>query len=61
MQRFNTQSKLNVAHMTWEHIFQAFYLSFANSNLVHEMFLRQKETYAPLQDKARGLNIHDGK
>jgi hypothetical protein len=29
--------------------------------LVHEMSLRQKGTYAPPQDKARGLNIHDGK
>jgi hypothetical protein len=29
--------------------------------LVHEMSLRQKGTYAPQQDKARGLNIHDGK
>jgi hypothetical protein len=25
MQRFSTQSKLNSAHMTWEHIFQAFF------------------------------------
>jgi hypothetical protein len=46
MQRFSTQSKLNLAHMTWEHIFQAFYISFSNSNLVHEMSLRQKGTYA---------------
>jgi hypothetical protein len=29
--------------------------------LVHEMPLRQKGTYAPPQDKAWGLNIHDGK
>jgi hypothetical protein len=29
--------------------------------LVHEMSLRQKGTYAPSQDKAWGLNIHDGK
>jgi hypothetical protein len=29
--------------------------------LVHEMSLRQKETYAPPQDKATRLNIHDGK
>jgi hypothetical protein len=29
--------------------------------LVHEMSLRQKGTYAPPQDKAWGLNIHDGK
>jgi hypothetical protein len=29
--------------------------------LLHEMSLRQKGTYAPPQDKARGLNIHDGK
>jgi hypothetical protein len=61
MQRFSTQSKLNLAHMTWEHIFLAFYISFLDSNLVHEMSLRQKATYAPPQDKARGLNIHDGK
>jgi hypothetical protein len=61
MQRFSTQSKLNLAHMTWEHIFQAIYISFSDSYLVHEMSLRQKGTYAPLQDKAWGLNIHDGK
>jgi hypothetical protein len=61
MQRFSTQSKLNLAHMTWEYNFQAFYISLSDSNLVHEMFLRQKGTYAPPQDKARGLNIHDGK
>jgi hypothetical protein len=47
--------------MTWEHIFQAFYTSFSDSYLVHEMSLRQKGTYAPPQDKARGLNIHGGK
>jgi hypothetical protein len=61
MQRFSTQRKLNLVHMTWEHIFQAFYISFSDSKLVHEMFLRQKGTYAPPQDKARGLNIHDDK
>jgi hypothetical protein len=43
MQRFSTHSKLNSAHMTWEHIFQAFYISFSDSYLVHEMSLRQKE------------------
>jgi hypothetical protein len=47
--------------MTWEHIFQAFYISFSDSHLVPEMSLRQKGTYAPPQHKARGLNIHDGK
>jgi hypothetical protein len=47
--------------MTWEHIFQAFYISFSDSSLVHEMSLRQKGTYAPPQDKIRGLNIHDDK
>jgi hypothetical protein len=57
MEQFSTQSKLNLAHMTWEHIFQAIYISF----LVHEISLRQKGTYAPPQDKARGLNVHDGK
>jgi hypothetical protein len=61
MQQFSTHIKLNLAHMTWEHIFQALYISFSDSNLVHEMSLRQKGTYAPPQDKARGLNIHDGK
>jgi hypothetical protein len=50
---YSTQSKLNLAHMTWENI--------SDSNLVHEMSLRQKGTYAPPQDNARGLNIHDGK
>jgi hypothetical protein len=47
--------------MTWEHIFQAIFILFSDSYLVHEMSLRQKETYAPLKDKAWGLNIHDGK
>jgi hypothetical protein len=61
MQRFSTQSKLNLAHMTWENIFQPIYISFSDSYLVHGMSLRQKGTYAPPQDKARGLNIHNGK
>jgi hypothetical protein len=61
MQHISTQSKLNSAHMTWEHIFQAFYISFSDSYLVHEMSLRRKGTYAPPQDEARELNIHDGK
>jgi hypothetical protein len=47
--------------MTWEHIFQAIYISFSDSYLVHEMSLRQKGTYTPPQDEAWGLNIHDGK
>jgi hypothetical protein len=61
MQRFSTQNKLNLAHMTWEHNFQAIFISFSDSYLVHEMSLRQKGTYAPPQDKVWGLNIHDGK
>jgi hypothetical protein len=61
MQRFSTQSKLNLAYMTWKHIFQVIYISFSDSYLVHEMSLRQKGTFAPPTDKARGLNIHDGK
>jgi hypothetical protein len=61
MQRFSTQSKMILAHMTWEHIFQEIYISFSDSYLLHEMSLRQKGTYAPPQAKARGLNIHDGK
>jgi hypothetical protein len=61
MQWFSTQSKLNVAYMTWEHIFQAIYISFSDSYLVHEMSLRQKGTYVPPQDNSRGLNIHDDK
>jgi hypothetical protein len=52
MQWFSTQSNLNSAHITWEHIFQAIYISFSDSYLVHEMSLRQKGTYAPPQDKA---------
>jgi hypothetical protein len=51
MQRLSTQSKLNLAHMTWEHIVQAFCISFSDSYLVHEMSLRQKGTYAPPQGK----------
>jgi hypothetical protein len=47
--------------MTWEHIFQAIYISFSDAYMVHEMSLRQKGTYASPQDKAWGLNIHDGK
>jgi hypothetical protein len=35
--------------------------SFSDSYLIHKMSWRQKETYAPPQDEARGLNIHDGK
>jgi hypothetical protein len=61
MQRFSTQSKLNLAHMTWQHIFQALYFSFSDCKLVHEMSLQEKGTYAPPQDQAWGLNIHDGK
>jgi hypothetical protein len=61
MQRFSTQSKLNLAHMTWEHIFLGNFHFISDSYLVHEMSFRQKETYAPPQDKASGLNIHDGK
>jgi hypothetical protein len=40
---------------------KAFYISFSDSYLLHEISLRQKGTYAPPEDKARGLNIHDGK
>jgi hypothetical protein len=62
MQRFfSTQSKLKFAHMTWEHIFQEIYISCLDMRLVHEMSLRQKGTYAPTQDEAWVLNIHDGK
>jgi hypothetical protein len=50
-----------ISHMTWEHIFQAIYISFSDSYLVREMSLRQEWTYAPPQDKSWGLNIHDGK
>jgi hypothetical protein len=52
MQRFSTQCKKKLAHMTWEHIFQAIYNSFADLKFVHEMSLRQKGTYAPPQDQA---------
>jgi hypothetical protein len=45
MQRFSTQSKLNLAQMTLEHIFQGIYISFSDSYLVHEMSLRYKGTY----------------
>jgi hypothetical protein len=60
MQRFRTQSKLKLEHMTCEHILQAIYISFSDLKLVHEISLRQKGTYAPPQDQAWGLNIHDG-
>jgi hypothetical protein len=61
MNQAKNAKKCNLELLTWEHIFQAFYISFSDSYLVHEMPLRQKGTYAPPQDKARGLNIHDGK
>jgi hypothetical protein len=61
MQRVCTQKKVNLAHMTWEHILQAIYILFSDLYLVHEMLLWQKGTYAPPQDKAWGLNILDGK
>jgi hypothetical protein len=44
MQQFSTQNKLNLADMTWEHIFQAFYISFSDTYFVQEMALRQKGT-----------------
>jgi metallophosphoesterase superfamily enzyme len=47
--------------MTWEHIFHAIYISFSDLHMVHEMSLQQKGIYVPPQDKAWGLNIHDGK
>jgi hypothetical protein len=59
MQRFSTQSKLNSAHMGAH--FSSILHFISVSYLVHEMSLRQKGTYARPQDKARGLNIHDGK
>jgi hypothetical protein len=40
--------------MTWDHIFQAIYILFSDSYLVHEMSLRKKGTYAPPQDKHEG-------
>jgi hypothetical protein len=61
MQRFSTQNKFKLAHMILENIFQAIYISFLDSYEVHEMSLWQKGTYAPQQDKACGINIHDGK
>jgi hypothetical protein len=61
MQRFSTQSKLKLLQMTRDHIFQAIYISFSDMKLVHEMSLRQNGTYAPPQDQAWALNIHDGK
>jgi hypothetical protein len=61
MQQFSTQRKIILAHMAWEHIFQGIYISFSDPYLVHEISLRQNGAYAPPQDKARGLNIHDDK
>jgi hypothetical protein len=61
MERFSTQSKLNLAHMSREHIFQAIYISLSDLKLVHEMSLPQKRTLAPPHDQAWGLNIHDDK
>jgi metallophosphoesterase superfamily enzyme len=61
MQWFNTQMQFNLAHMTWEHIFQARTIPFSDLYLVHEMSLRQRGTYAPPQDKASRINIHDDK
>jgi hypothetical protein len=61
MQRFSTQSNFKLSTYDMGAHFQAFNISFSDSSLVHELSLRQKRTYAPPQDKARGLNIHDGK
>jgi hypothetical protein len=61
MQRFSTQKQVNLAHMTWEHIFEVIYISFSDLYLVHEMSLRQNGIYSPPQYKEWGLNIHDGK
>jgi hypothetical protein len=55
------KENLKLARMTLDHIFQLIYISFSDSYLVHEMSLQQKGTYAPPQDQAWGLNIHDGK
>jgi hypothetical protein len=61
MQRFSTQSKFKLSTYDMGAHFPSIYISFLDSYLVYEMSLRQKGTFAPPQDKARGLNIHDGK
>jgi hypothetical protein len=60
MQRFSTQSKLNLAHMTWEHIFKHFTFYFQIHNWYMKCLYDKKELMPPHKIK-RGLNIHDGK
>jgi hypothetical protein len=54
MQRFSTQSKFKLSTYDMGHIFQAFYIAFSDSYLVHEMSLWQKETYALHKIKQEG-------
>jgi hypothetical protein len=61
MQRFSTQNKFKLSTYDMGAHFPSIFISFLDSYLVHEMSLRQKGPYAPPQDKARGLNIHDRK
>jgi hypothetical protein len=61
MQRFSTQRKFKSSTYDMGAHFPSIFIPFSDSYLVHEMPLRQKGTYASPQDKARGLNIHDGK
>jgi hypothetical protein len=54
MQQFNTKNKLNKNKLTCEHIFNQRTFHFSDLNMVHEMPLRHKGTYAPPQDKQGG-------
>jgi hypothetical protein len=59
MQWFSTQGKFKLStYDMGAHFPSILHFIF---RFLFEMSLRQKGTYAPPQDKARGLNIHDGK
>jgi hypothetical protein len=59
MQRFSTPKNFKLSTYEMRAHFPSILHFFSDSYLVHEMSLRQKGTYAPPQDKVRGLNIHD--
>jgi hypothetical protein len=61
MQWFSTQSQFKISTYDMGAHFPSILHLIFDSYLVHEMSLQQKGTYVPPQDKARGLNIHDGK
>jgi hypothetical protein len=61
MQRFSTQSYKKLSTYDMGAHFPSNSHFIFRFILVHEMSLRQTGAYAPPQDKASGLNIHDDK